>query len=125
MPKSKTKKKVKVPHMPPPAPRQTMGWGVQAFLHSVGVLIYTTFIAYLMMSADQLHGNMSSLLGPIAFLMLFTLSAAVVGMLIFGRPVMLYLDGKKKEAMNFAGTTVGFLFIEALVIFIFLALVNG
>ena len=97
MPKSKTKKKIKVPHTSPPAPHQTVGWGVQAFLHSVGVLIYTTFIAYLMMSADQLHGNMSSLLGPIAFLMLFTLSAAVVGMLIFGRPVMLYLDGKKKR----------------------------
>jgi hypothetical protein len=35
---------------------------------------------------------------------------------------MLYLDGKKKEAMEFAGATVGFLFIEALIVFIILAL---
>jgi ABC-type Fe3+-siderophore transport system permease subunit len=47
------------------------------------------------------------ILVPIGFLMLFVLSAAVMGMLIFGAPVMLYIDGKKKEAVKLLAWTVG------------------
>jgi len=122
MPKSKPKKNAKVPHVSVHTPRPGVGSGVQAFIHSVGVIVYITFVAFLMTNAEQWIGSMNSLLGPVAMLMLFTLSAAIVGLLIFGRPVMLYLDGKKKEAMEFAGATVGFLFIEALIVFIILAL---
>jgi hypothetical protein len=125
MAKPKPKQKVKIPQVSTPAPRRSLGLSVQAFLHSAGVMAYIAFIAFLMTNAENWIGSMNTLLGPIAFLMLFTLSAAIVGMLVFGRPVMLYLDGKRKEAMNFVGATVGFLFIEALVIFIVLALVNA
>lgn len=126
MPTSKLKKRARAIPKPEATKSQHASWNVQAFLHSVGVLLYITFVAFLMSNGNSLFGNIdNTIIGPVAMLMLFTLSAAVVGSLVFGRPVMLYLDGKKREAMNFAGATVGFLFIEALVIFIILALVNG
>jgi len=54
---------------------------------------------------------MSSLQNPdspdsLGFLMLFVLSAAVMGVLVFGSPVMLYVDGKKKEAVRLVGWTI-------------------
>lgn len=118
-----TKKKVAAK---PAKQHVPMSWGSQAFLHSLGVVGYIIFVAFLMVNGQTLFGNIdNSILGPIAMLLLFTLSAAVMGLLVFGRPAMLYMDGKKKEAMEFVAATVGFLFIEALVVFIALALVSA
>ena len=103
-----------------------MSWGIKAFLHSLGVVAYIIFISFLLVNGDKLFGSLTnSILGPIVYLLLLTLSAALVGLLIFGRPVMLYLDGKKKEAMEFVAATVGFLFAEALIVFILLALLSA
>lgn len=37
---------------------------------------------------------------PIMTLMLFVLSAAITGSLVLGRPILWYMDGKKKEAVH-------------------------
>jgi hypothetical protein len=44
---------------------------------------------------------------PMVMLSLLTLSAAVMGYLFASEPIMMYIDGKKKEAVNFFFTTVG------------------
>lgn len=120
MPKAKSHRKIA--HLPT---KSGPGLQAQAFLHSLGVVAYISFVSFLMFNVERVFGEKEdTFLAPVAFLLLFTLSAAIVGMLVFGRPVMLYLDGKKKEAMNFAGTTVGFLFIEAIFVFIILALAS-
>lgn len=41
-----------------------------------------------------------SAVGPIVFLLLLVVSVATMGMLIFGKPLMLYIDGKKREAVT-------------------------
>jgi valyl-tRNA synthetase len=46
------------------------------------------------------------LLIPMVMLSLFTLSAAVMGYLFVSEPLMMYFDGKKKEAVSFFLTTV-------------------
>jgi len=99
----------------------------QAFLHTLAVLAYIGLVAFIMTNGEAIFGgnDNKTVLAPIAFLLLFTLSAAIMGLLIFGRPVMLYLDGKKKEAMEFVAATVGFLFIEAVLVFIVVAIVNA
>ncbi len=51
---------------------------------------------------------------PIMMLMLFVFSASVTGSLVLGRPLLWYLDGKKKEAIS--------LFTHTLVIFFFIML---
>lgn len=44
---------------------------------------------------------------PIAMLCLFVFSAALTSSLVFGRPVLWYLDGKKKEALSLLAYTLG------------------
>lgn len=55
-------------------------------------------------------------------LLLFVFSAALTSMLIFGRPVLWYLDGKKKEAISLlTHTLVIFLIITAALLALYLA----
>lgn len=44
---------------------------------------------------------------PIVFLSLLTLSVAVMAFLFFYQPLMLFIEGKKKEAVNLFVKTVG------------------
>lgn len=44
---------------------------------------------------------------PITFLSVFTLSVAVMAFLFFYQPIMLFIEGKKKAAVNFFVKTVG------------------
>lgn len=69
-------------------------------LNALGTLVYIIVVATLIQNGDRLFGDMDNFVGPIAFLLLFTLSAVVVGSLVLGKPIMLYLDGKKKEAVT-------------------------
>lgn len=64
-------------------------------------------------------GKMDTLLAPITMLSLFVLSAAVMGALIFGKPLLLYFDNFKKEAVSLAFYTIGFFSVAT---FIFLIL---
>lgn len=93
-----------------------------AFLHSVGIILYIACVSFFMFFGEEFFGKEDTYLMPVVFLTLFTLSAAVVGSLMFGKPVMLYLDGKKRDAVQLAGATIGFLAIEAFALFIILAL---
>ena len=60
-----------------------------------------------------------------AFLLLFVCSAAITGSLVLGKPVMLYLDNKKPEAIKFFLKTIGWLFLILIMVFIILAVVKG
>ncbi|OGG59729.1 hypothetical protein A2765_04030 [Candidatus Kaiserbacteria bacterium RIFCSPHIGHO2_01_FULL_56_24] len=48
-----------------------------------------------------------TILIPMAMLSLFVLSAALMGLLFLLQPVLMYLDGKKKDAVSFFLTTLG------------------
>lgn len=125
MPKAKSRRKVVHPQTAHVPAKTGLSLQAQAFLHSFGVVLYIIFVSCLMFNVERTFGGQEdTVLAPVAFLLLFTLSAAIVGLLVFGRPVMLYLDGKKKEALNFAGTTVGFLFIEAIIVFLVLGITS-
>ncbi len=44
---------------------------------------------------------------PMIFLSVFTLSAAIMASLFFYQPLQLFIEGKKKEALNLFVRTVG------------------
>jgi hypothetical protein len=67
-------------------------------------------------------GKNNTILIPIAMLMLFVFSAAFTGILILGRPVMWYLDGKKKEAIYLLFYTLLVFFVVTLIAFLLLIL---
>ncbi len=92
--------------------------------HSLGIVLYITLVALLMQNGNRLFGQEDTILTVIAVLLLFTVSAAIVGLLVFGRPVMLYLGGQKKEAVRLTLTTIAFLVIEALLVFIIMFALN-
>ena len=95
-------------------------WKV-SLLNSIGTLVYIALVATLMSNAEQIFGKMNDVLGPVTFLLLFTLSALVVGILILGRPIMLYLDGKKKEAVQMLFGSMGWLATFTVIFLVILA----
>lgn len=54
-----------------------------------------------------LHDKPDTFFIPVVMLSLLTLSVAVMAFLFFYEPVMLFISGKKKEAVNFFIKTVG------------------
>ncbi len=94
-----------------------------AMLHALGVLVYTSLVAWLMSSGEKIFGQMNNFWGPTAILMLFVLSAAVVGALVLGKPIMLYLDGHKKTAVHLLLMTIGWLFLMTILVFVIQAFI--
>ena len=71
-----------------------------AFINSLGTFIYVVLVALLMQNGQNSFGPMqNSILGPIAFLLLFVVSATIVGLLVLGRPGYLYFNGFKREGL--------------------------
>lgn len=58
---------------------------------------------------EPLKNKPDTFFAPIVFLSLLTLSAAVMAFLFFYQPFLLFVEGKKKQAVN--------LFIQTVVIF--------
>lgn len=69
--------------------------------------LYIVVVATTMFYGSNYAPKEDTVLMPIAMLSLFTLSASVMGYLFVGTPLRLYLDGKKKEAVDFFFKTVG------------------
>ncbi|MFA7627988.1 MAG: hypothetical protein WCY37_01015 [Candidatus Dojkabacteria bacterium] len=82
--------------------------------NALAAFLYIVSIVLLMNWAGNNDILETSLLMPIMMLSLFTLSAAVMAYLFLYQPLMLYLEGKKKDAVN--------LFIKTLLIFAILPL---
>ncbi|MEJ0021466.1 MAG: hypothetical protein WDN47_02660 [Candidatus Doudnabacteria bacterium] len=85
--------------------------------HAVLVLLYVTLVASIMNHGSVWFGQKDTAFTPILVLMLFVLSAAITSALVLGRPVLMYFDGQKKEALKFFGYTVGWMFALTVVVF--------
>lgn len=58
-------------------------------------------------TAGNTFSNVPEFFGPIVMLPLLVLSASIMAILIFGKPVLLYLDNQKKDALTMLFYTVG------------------
>lgn len=87
-------------------------------LHALGVLVYVLLVAWIMFNGQRFFGQMDGFLGPAAMLMLFVLSAAITGALVFGRPALMYLNGQKTEAVDFLLYTLAWLLAVTLAVFL-------
>ncbi len=80
----------------------------QSLLSALGVAAYVTLIVTglfkLMPGPDG-----ESLFVPIAMLMLFVVSAAIVGSLVLLKPIMMYVSGMKAESVKLLLWTIGWL----------------
>jgi len=80
-----------------------------SFLQALATFAYVLVIVEIMNNGQKLFGNANNLLGGVAMLMLLVVSAAVCGFLVFGKPVMLFLENQKKEALKLLYLTIGWL----------------
>ncbi len=97
----------------------------RAFIDAIGTSVYIILIVSLIFSLRFLAPKEDIIIIPIAMLLLFVTSAAITGFLVFGKPVMLYIDGKKKEAISLLSHTIGILLLITLIVFIILIAYNN
>ena len=86
-----------------------------ALVNSVATAVYVSTVASFLFFAGQAKlGKNNIVLIPIVMLLLLVLSVSICVFLVFGRPILLYFDGKKKPALYMLGYTLGFLFLIVL-----------
>lgn len=87
-----------------------------AFINALLTSLYIVGIGLFMYYGSTIKiGRVNSFLAPITFLSLFVCSAAITGYLIFGKPVQMYIDRKKKESLSLLFNTFGFFFAFTLI----------
>ncbi len=92
------------------------------FLHAFGAALYIVTIVFSINRMSRILPE-DNILMPMTALSLFVLSAAIMGFLFLSEPFYLFMDNRKKEAVNFFGQTVAifacFVALFAILIFVF------
>ncbi|MEK6918671.1 MAG: hypothetical protein AABW73_01400 [Nanoarchaeota archaeon] len=88
---------------------------INALSTALYVIILVSLIFYF---GKTLQGSEETILIPIGMIMLFLFSASLTGTLVLGRPIMWYLDNKKKEALQLLLSTLIIILMITLIVFI-------
>lgn len=86
-----------------------------AVLHAMLTTLYIICIASFLFYVPKMFGldkEPDTVLAPIVMLSLLVFSVATVGTLIFGRPILWYLDGKKHESVSLLVATLASFFLS-------------
>ena len=90
-------------------------WSV---INSLAAFVYIALVGWLMFNGGKIFADVSSFWAPVALLLLFVVSATIVGALVLGRPIYLYLGGFKKEAVKLLVYTVICLLVITIIVFL-------
>ncbi len=72
-----------------------------AIIDSLLAAGYVTLVGNFFYYAENFFGGKEdTVLAPISMLLLLVISAGITGSLVFGRSILWYLDGNRKEAIN-------------------------
>jgi len=88
-----------------------------AFINASLTALYIIGISSFLFYVSRFFDSPNTVLIPIMMLSLFVFSAALTGSLIFGRPILWYLEGKKEEAVFLLIYTLGIFLVITLLIF--------
>lgn len=102
---------------------KTIVW--KSFLHAIGTFAYIALIAYFLFNGQHWLGSKpDNFFMPVLMLLLLVVSATITGLLVLGRPLQLYLDNHKKEGITMLFSTLGWLFIFAVIVLLVLIKFN-
>ncbi len=88
-------------------------------LNALAATFYITIVTIVMNLGSRYAPKDDSFLAPVAFISLFTLSAAVMAYIFVKEPLLLWFNGKKKEGISlFLHTLITFAVITAVVLFL-------
>ena len=93
------------------AEKQALSVKRLGLLQASGVVGYCSLIGILFWKANAIFGRVPNYFGPVAFLLLFSVSVLICATIVFYKPYKLFFDGKKKEAADLVLATTGFLFL--------------
>ena len=91
-------------------------------MNAGGVLVYVLGLVWLFSIAGKIFSKQDSLLMPAVMLLTFIISASITGLLVLGKPILLYLDGLKKEACVLLFSTIGWLVLFLLIVILVIIL---
>jgi hypothetical protein len=90
-------------------------------INAFGALGYIILVVSIMTFISKTLGNKpDTAFAPVLFLSLLTLSVAMMAYLFFYQPIQLFIDGKKKEALDLFVKTVGVFAVFTLSVLILL-----
>ncbi len=93
---------------------------VNALATGAYIAAVATFIFYIPKNLDQVKTPLI----PTFMLLLLVFSAALTGFLVFGKPILWYLDGQKKEALLLLAHTLAILLLLTIVAFLLLFVIE-
>src|SRR4030042_3813258 len=80
--------------------------GLISFLQALGLAVYCGLVAIFFWKGNEWFGKMSNFWGPVLFLVIFTTSALVSGLLVLGYPFYLFWQKKQtQKAIRLVGYT--------------------
>ena len=95
-----------------------------ATINALSIALYVTILVLSVFYLGKpLQNHPDTILIPIGMLTLLVFSAALTGTLMLGRPIIWYLEGKKKEALQLLMCTMLILLIITIIVFITIAMV--
>lgn len=92
---------------------------INALSASVYIVLVVSTMTFL---TQPLRDKPDTFFTPITVLFVLTLSVAVMAYLFFYQPIMFFIDGKKKEAVNLFVKTIGIFAVITLIVLILLSL---
>lgn len=90
------------------------------FIQALGVTLYCSLVGILFWKGSLIFGRVPNYFGPVAFLLLFSVSALISGLVVFYQPYKLFFAGKKQAAIDLVLYTACWLF-AILLLFLLLA----
>lgn len=88
----------------------------KSFINATGVFLYISAITWFMSNSKNIFGGTSDHVAGIFMLLLFVISATITATLVLGKPILLYIEGSKKEAMKMLFYTVGWLILFLIIV---------
>lgn len=87
------------------------------FVNALGASAYIVLVVTVMTFVTQpLKNKPDTFFAPITVLFVLTLSVAVMAYLFFYQPILLFIVGKKKDAVRYFASTVGFFAVFTIVV---------
>ncbi|OGG01886.1 hypothetical protein A2Z33_01410 [Candidatus Gottesmanbacteria bacterium RBG_16_52_11] len=81
------------------------------FVQASGVAAYCSLVGILFYKGNEIFGRVPNYFGPVAFLLLFSVSALICGIAVFYHPYRIFFEGKKQAAADLVVATAGWLLI--------------
>ena len=89
----------------------------RSFFNALGTVVYSAVIGTILFNGNKIFQPKDTAFAPISALILLVLSAAITGSLVVGKPVLMYIDCQKKDAVKLFIYTVCWLALATIILF--------